>query len=136
MSMWEIGLVLLIALILLGPRQLTETARVVGRLYREVTRLASDLRSSIDLDSPSFSNNDHFTSPSSTEEPAHSKPEDMHLSVEPGEKSGPDFYAELLETSKESDFEPQSAVPEFFQGAEEDSEDGSSGHKEKDVKKE
>ena len=33
--MWEVVLILVIALIFLGPRQLAETAKVAGKMYRE-----------------------------------------------------------------------------------------------------
>lgn len=49
-SMWELVLIVLVALILLGPRQLTETARVVGKLYRELLRLTSEVKETINLD--------------------------------------------------------------------------------------
>ena len=48
--MWEIVLILVVALIFLGPRQLTETARVLGKLYREIQKMAFDVRNSIDFD--------------------------------------------------------------------------------------
>ena len=53
-SMYELGLIALIGLIFLGPRQLTETAKVVGKMVRELQRMASDVQKSIDfdLDSP------------------------------------------------------------------------------------
>jgi sec-independent protein translocase protein TatB len=99
--MWEIVLILVVALILLGPKQLTETARVLGKLYREIQKLAFDVRNSIDFD---------------LEEPvarsSDSKPEketdgkavdDKALLPPPGEKTGPDFYAELLESSREEE---------------------------------
>lgn len=101
--MWELGLIILVALILLGPRQLTETARVLGRLYREVTKLTTDLRNSVDLDSltSTTSSPSHLDAdpvkPAAEQDP---KP-DMDLLAAPGERSGPDFYADLLESTKE-----------------------------------
>ncbi len=105
--MWELGLILLVALILLGPRQLTETARVLGRLYREVTKMTNDLRSSIDLDSmtSTTSSSPHFETRPSQDEAAHTSQNNMDMLTPPGERSGPDFYAELLENSKEDDEE-------------------------------
>lgn len=112
--MWELGLIILVALILLGPKQLTETARVLGRLYRDVTKMASELRSSIDLDSitstPSSSSS--FDTRPSHKEPPQSSQDDMHKFTPPGEKSGPDFYAELLESSREDDQEKASEASE------------------------
>jgi Sec-independent protein translocase protein TatA len=100
--MWEFALIILVALILLGPRQLTETAKVVGRLYRELQRLTSEVKDTINLES--------ITTPSpTTYEPPPPKTDlprptrtDQDLVPPPGEKSGPDFYAELLEQSVES----------------------------------
>ncbi len=99
--MWEIVLILVVALILLGPKQLTETARVLGKVYREIQKMAFDVRNSIDFD---------FEPPE--QPPSDSKPErkadpkvvdDKALLPPPGEKTGPDFYAELLESSKEEE---------------------------------
>jgi hypothetical protein len=94
--MWELALILVVALIVLGPRQLTETARVVGKLYRELQRMTSDLRSNIDLDlsSPSSS----YSPPPPVYRPPAPEP------LEPGgKKTGPDFYADLLEKSEEEE---------------------------------
>jgi sec-independent protein translocase protein TatB len=106
--MWELGLIVLVALIFLGPRQLTETARVLGRLYREVTKLTSELRNSIDLDAMTSTTASpppprYEPEPAKTEEPGPDSTDNTDLLSPPGEKSGPDFYAELLESSKESD---------------------------------
>ena len=99
--MWEIALILVVALIFLGPRQLTETARVLGKMYREIQKMAFDVRNSIDFDL------DTLPPPTDThkpeKEPEHNVPEDKSLLPQPGEKTGPDFYAELLESSKEEE---------------------------------
>ncbi len=97
--MWEIVLILVVALIFLGPRQLTETARVLGKLYREIQKMAYDVRNSIDfdLDSPPEPK-DHFK-----KETAPNVTDDKALLPPLGEKTGPDFYADLLESSKEED---------------------------------
>lgn len=99
--MWELALILLVALILLGPQQLAETARVVGRLYRELQRLTSDVRNTIDLDSISSPGSSRYSS--SIQQPQSKEPvaSDHDVILPPGEKSGPDFYAELLEKSVE-----------------------------------
>lgn len=101
MSMWEIGLIVLIALIVLGPRQLTEAARVVGRLYRELTRMADDMRRSVDLDSITSAPY-HYESKTNSNSSKDKSDEDMHKVVDPIGGSGPDFYAELLEQSQEA----------------------------------
>lgn len=101
MSMWEIGLIVLIALIVLGPRQLTEAAKVVGRLYRELTRMADDLRRSVDLDSITSAPY-HYESKANSNSSKDKSDEDMHKVVDPIGGSGPDFYAELLEQSQEA----------------------------------
>lgn len=101
-SMWEMALIILVGLIFLGPRQLTETARAVGRLFREVQRMASDVKDSIDLDAPPPPRPTPAPMPaipSDTLQPAKNTDKDI-LNLT-GEKSGPDFYAELLENSLE-----------------------------------
>jgi Sec-independent protein translocase protein TatA len=101
--MWEVIIILVVALIILGPRQLAEAARVLGKLYREIQKLTWEVRDSIDLDS--------ITSPPDNEKMStreeHEAEEDVdtdHDLVMPAEeKSGPDFYADLLEASDEKD---------------------------------
>jgi Sec-independent protein translocase protein TatA len=101
-SMWEVALILMVALIVLGPKQLTETARVAGRIYRELMKMVSDMRNSVNwdeiarIDEPKPKPS--MTSPSAT--PA-------------GEtKTGPDFYAELLESGKEEEQKEKPAPDE------------------------
>lgn len=124
-SMWELGLILLVALILLGPRQLTETAKVLGRLYREVQKMTSDLRNSVDLNSltnPTYPEKDDRQK---TEE-ASARYKDQEIAPVPGDKSGPDFYAELLESSQtEAEIKDSSAaLPEASVPAENRPEEG------------
>ncbi|MFH0960933.1 MAG: twin-arginine translocase TatA/TatE family subunit [Pseudomonadota bacterium] len=103
-SMYELGLIALVGLIFLGPRQLAETAKVVGRMIRELQRMATDVQRTInlDLDSPPAShstyNQDRSLNPVSSGTPSKS---DEDLILPKGEKSGPDFYAELLANSAE-----------------------------------
>jgi Sec-independent protein translocase protein TatA len=100
--MWEFALIILVALILLGPRQLTETAKVVGRLYRELQKLTSEVKDTINLESITTpSPTTYEPPPPQTDLPRPSK-KDPDLVPLPGEKSGPDFYAELLEQSAET----------------------------------
>lgn len=101
-SMWEIGLILVVALIVLGPRQLMETAKVVGRLYRELLKLTSELKNHIDLDSPSSHYDSHTAAPAGRAE--RQEHEADHAEKPPAEeRSGPDFYADLLESSREEE---------------------------------
>lgn len=108
-SMWELGLILLVALILLGPRQLTETAKVMGKLYRDIQRLTSDLRNSVDLDSLTNPTYPKESSPQKTDESSE-RYKDKEISPVPGEKSGPDFYADLLESSRTEDEKKEDAA--------------------------
>ncbi len=103
-SGWELGLIILVALILLGPRQLTETARVLGKVYREIQKMAWDVRNSIDLDSPPPQKPRPGVE-ETKQEVARAMGPDMDVLPQPGQKSGPDFYAELLEQSKEEESE-------------------------------
>ncbi|MGC8602333.1 MAG: Sec-independent protein translocase subunit TatA/TatB [Desulfomonilaceae bacterium] len=114
-SMYELGLIALIGLIFLGPRQLAETAKIVGRLVRELQRMASDVQNSInfDLDSPSKTssqpsynyNVDAIGLTSETPSSVHSAEKDSNSHET--EKLGPDFYAELLASSAEPVISPQ-----------------------------
>ncbi|MBI5249060.1 MAG: twin-arginine translocase TatA/TatE family subunit [Desulfomonile tiedjei] len=104
-SMWEVVLILVVALIVLGPRQLTEVAKAAGRFYRELHKMAWDVRNSMDLDSIDRSlppSPPRYEPPLPKNEPV--VPE-LPLKDMPstGQRTGPDFYAELLERSKEED---------------------------------
>ncbi len=98
-SMWELILILVVALIALGPRQMAETAKVLGKLYRDLQRMLTDVRSTIDFDS--LTNPTNSSSNSNPSPPPPPTPPPANLFPEPGKKSGPDFYAELLEKSRE-----------------------------------
>jgi hypothetical protein len=100
--MWELALILVVALIVLGPRQLAEAARIIGRIYKELQRMAWDVRSSIDLDSitsppPKVPHYEPLLPKSDIPAPSTPPPN----VVTQAERSGPDFYAELLEQSRE-----------------------------------
>ena len=128
-SMWELGLIILVALILLGPRQLTETARVLGRLYREVTKLTSELRSSIDLDSiTSTPSSTHHVEPDPARtEPQRETKDDMDLvAAPPGERSGltsmPSSWKVPRKTMKRSMARIRSLLRKMQNGSEKESE--------------
>lgn len=118
-SMWEISLIIVIALIALGPRQLAEAAKVAGRLYRELTKLTDDLRGSIDLDSmtadPGPPEKHHYDpgppGPPPAGDSSQTGIQEMHELTDPNGRTGADFYAELLEQSKE-DEPPESEATE------------------------
>jgi Sec-independent protein translocase protein TatA len=99
--MWEIVLILAVALIMLGPKQLTETARVMGKLYREIQKMAFDVRNSIDFDLEEPAPRPSDAKPEKVTD--HKTADDKALLPPPEEKTGPDFYAELLESSKEEE---------------------------------
>jgi len=109
-SMWEVVLILVVALVVLGPRQLTEVARALGKLYREIQKLATDVRSSVDLDALTRIDDPPDPSREKYEPPPAVK--DHDLVAPPGERSGPDFYADLLESSKEPEDKPSEAKTE------------------------
>lgn len=48
LSFWEIGLVMLVALVVLGPKRLPELAKTLGKGLRELRRASTDLRSAIE----------------------------------------------------------------------------------------
>jgi Sec-independent protein translocase protein TatA len=99
--MWEVVLILVVALIVLGPRQLTEVARTLGKMYREIQKLATDVRNSVDIDAlTSLEDNSHPSRHKYEPPPPVKNPDLLPPS---GERSGPDFYADLLESSKEPD---------------------------------
>jgi len=107
--MWEVVLILVVALIFLGPSQLAETARVVGKMYRELQKMMWDIRNSVDLDSLTSSNSHQYDPPRKSPEAAQRMVGQGDLVPPPGEKTGPDFYAELLEKATEEDKKAESA---------------------------
>ena len=134
--MWEIVVILVVGLIILGPRQLAEVARTAGKLYREIQKMTWDLKNSIDLDeitspskkSDSVSYTDSATEATETTETKETtEPEHQELDFMPGEKSGPDFYADLIEESRKEE-----EAPEDYEAtsADSDQEDHASEEKE------
>ncbi|MGO9570587.1 MAG: twin-arginine translocase TatA/TatE family subunit [Desulfomonilaceae bacterium] len=109
-SMWEVVLILVIALIFLGPRQLAETARVFGKMYRELQKMMWDIRNSVDLDSLTSMDSHHHEPPRKNDEAAQSMVVHGDLVPPPGEKTGPDFYAELMEKATEEDKKAESSA--------------------------
>jgi Sec-independent protein translocase protein TatA len=103
--MYEFGLIALIGLIFLGPRQLAETAKVVGRMIRELQKMATDVQRTINLDLDSPTPRPPTYHHGQSENPASSEASgnmDKDLILTSGEKSGPDFYADLLASSAET----------------------------------
>ncbi len=69
LGIWEILLVLLVALLVLGPKRLPDAARSLGRALGEFRRASSDLRNAISLDEPPPQPNIEEPAASETEEP-------------------------------------------------------------------
>ncbi|MCA1962064.1 MAG: twin-arginine translocase TatA/TatE family subunit [Desulfomonile sp.] len=101
-SSWELLVILLIGLIVLGPRQLAEVAKAVGKVYRDIQNMSWDFRRSIDQELKSISEPAPPITPKSSDSPTEPLPM-------PGEKSGPDFYADLLEAAAEKDMKGDTA---------------------------
>jgi Sec-independent protein translocase protein TatA len=99
--MWEVVLIVVVALIVLGPQQLMETAKVVGKVYRELMRLVNDVRATVDFDSLTAPHQPSHTPPPRSSEPTQSAPDQETHEATQAPQSGPDFYADLLEQSKE-----------------------------------
>ncbi len=111
-SMWELVLIVLVALILLGPRQLAETARVVGRLYRELLKLTSEVKETINLEALTEMPPPKYEPPPPKTDLPRRPAEAPEIITPPEEKTGPDFYAELLERSAEDSTSDQSEPEE------------------------
>ncbi len=47
LGFWELGLILLVALLVLGPKKLPELAKTLGKGLRELRRASDDIRSTI-----------------------------------------------------------------------------------------
>ncbi len=110
-SMWEIALILVLALVILGPRQLMDAAKVMGKLYREIQKITWDLRNSIDLDAPSRPPAQP-PYPTSVSQNDSSPDMDQDLISSGDQKPGIDFYGDLVENSREEVEESESADQE------------------------
>jgi Sec-independent protein translocase protein TatA len=127
--MGEFVLIMMVALIVLGPKQLLETAKVAGKAYRELVKMAGDLRNSVDLDALTSDRKPHVPPPPPAPPPAQPAAADTSQDVTPPplERSGPDFYADLLESAREEvrmaeagpQPAPQPDVPETHETTEE-----------------
>ena len=106
--MWELVLILVVALIFLGPRQLAETAKIVGKLYRDLQKMMWDIRNSVDLDSLTSLDTHHYEPPRRNDEVARQVVDHGDLVPPTEEKTGPDFYAELLEKAAQDEQEATS----------------------------
>ncbi len=107
--MWEVVLILVVALIFLGPRQLAETAKVAGKLYRDLQKMMWDIRNSVDLDALTSMDTHHYEPPRKNDEAARQIVDQGDLVPPAEEKTGPDFYAELIEKAAQ---EEEKAAPE------------------------
>ena len=139
--MYEVAIIMVVALIILGPRQLTEVARGAAKLYREIQKLTWDIRNSIDLDAPLPSSKESTTptptpTPTPTESSEPSKPagHDLDINISQDKNSGPDFYADLLEASKEEEEAPEQSEAKAPQSTEVASSDKEQDPKEGETK--
>ena len=87
LSMGKVLLILVVALIVFGPKQVAETARVVGRLYRDLQKRVQEARESIDLETlgSSYSSNEKLTSGTSHDR-AHDHQPETGSTPRPGEQ--------------------------------------------------
>lgn len=117
--MGEFILIMVVALIVLGPKQLLETAKVAGKVYRELVKMATDLRNSVDLDALTADHKPHVPPPPPTPPAPRTDSSDAAGESMPpaAEKSGPDFYADLLENARE-EIRAGEAQPQPDKGAE------------------
>ena len=63
MSLAEIGVILVLALVILGPEKLPEVARTLGKTLREVRKAGNMLRDAIMLEEPPSKTNHQLTAP-------------------------------------------------------------------------
>ncbi len=107
-GMQELLIVLVIALIILGPKKLPEMARTLGRAFAELQRATQDLRSSVDFDlsedDPSLHEEPEDEDKDDDLPPAPGDPNEAFEHPEPGEAdevADPSTLDEAEETSTE-----------------------------------
>ncbi len=85
-GMQELLIVLVIALIILGPKKLPEMARTLGRAFAELQRATQDLRSSVDFDVEEEEDEEPEEEPAEDDlPPAPGDPNEAFEHPEPGE---------------------------------------------------
>ncbi|MEE9519729.1 MAG: Sec-independent protein translocase protein TatB [bacterium] len=85
-GMQELLIVLVIALIILGPKKLPEMARTLGRAFAELQRATQDLRSSVDFDVEEGEDEEPEEEPAEDDlPPAPGDPNEAFEHPEPGE---------------------------------------------------
>jgi sec-independent protein translocase protein TatB len=102
----ELAVVLVVALLVMGPKKLPELARTVGRGLAEFRRASNDLRRSMDLDLES-----HKIEPP----PAPAQTSSPYQPPEPG--------SQLAESERENEVEDE-AIDEAIDEAKDEPEDG------------
>ncbi|MCH7769369.1 MAG: twin-arginine translocase subunit TatB [Nitrospinae bacterium] len=105
-GMQELLIVLVIALIILGPKKLPEMARTLGRAFAELQRATQDLRSSVDFDVEEEEDEEPDEDEEADDDlpPAPGDPNEAFEHPEPGEAdevADPSTLDEAEETSTE-----------------------------------
>jgi len=108
-SMSEIVVILIVALIVLGPRQLAEAARVMGKMYRDLQKMSWEMRQSINLETLTSSQPDKDKQAGAASDAPDRGQSAADVVPSPGEKWGADFYADLLESSSTESKDPNEA---------------------------
>ncbi len=108
-SMYEIAIIMVIALIVLGPKHLTEVARGVAKIYREIQRLTWEVRDQINLDSITSSPEPNAPPPRTEDKSEKKEPKPLELI---SERSGPDLYADLMEAAEKKEREASEVAEE------------------------
>ena len=108
-SMWEVFLILVVALIILGPKQLVEAARSAGKIYREIQKVAWDVKNTISLETLTESDTGVKESKKASSSEISNEKEEA---VEHEQTGGADFYADLLEAGKEKSEDSKAGTAE------------------------
>lgn len=107
LGMQEILVVLVVALVFIGPRRLPEIAKTLGRAFIELRRAGEELKGQIDLASI-MEEPEGSEAPSASEKPQASK-QDAEQTDPPGQPS------EKKEEESEAPHEAQAKAPEKTQ---------------------
>ena len=113
MSWIELFIILVVALLVIGPDKLPEVARGLARMIRQFRRIAADIRDSVNLEEfeARMQESSHYTPP------AHTPPQPATTTTEPAAAVTADTAAQNPATDKPASLHPAAVTTPSNQDA-------------------
>ena len=86
---WEIVLILVLSLIILGPGKITETARTLGKIVRSIRKTSAEFTTAVTREMNKIEEDEQPKPPPKSEKPAPSPADEIQKALE-AEKPSPD----------------------------------------------